>query len=336
MRVGVIGPLGPDKFATNIVDAARDAGHVAVPLGPLGPFQASHRPTMPKGRAALAALAALTAQALPRLEQQAHDRVVRAAAQAECEVVINIDGRLTPESVSALRRDGARVALWFPDSILNLGRTLMLLAPYDALFFHEPHLVNRLRATIDLPIHYLPQGCNPRHHRPTVPAGTEPHLVIAGNMYPSRVRLLERLAAKGIPVRVYGSQIPRWIGESPVRRMHAGRPVFTQEKARVFRSAAGVLNNLHPAEVEGVNMRLFEAAGCGAAVLSEFRPAIPALFADGEEVLTFRDFDELVAGATRLLTEPGLTGRLGDAAAMRAHREHTIGHRLVTILETIV
>lgn len=326
MRIGVVGRLEPDLFAANIIDAVRDTGHVAVPLGPV---RASHRLKISQG------LADLSVQAVPRLEQRAQRWIVRAAAEAACELVVSTDARLTPESVAVLRRQGARVALWFPDAVSNLGRAVMLIAPYDAFFFHEPHLVDRLRATLDLPVYYLPQGCNPRHHRPAVPAGTEPHLVIAGNMYPSRVRLLERLMAKGITVRAYGSPIPRWIGDSPVRRIHAGYSIVTQEKARVFRSAAGVLNNLHPAEVEGVNMRLFEAAGCGAAVLSEFRPAIPALFEAGREILTFHDFDELVEQASRLLHEPGLTAALGDAAAARAHREHTIAHRLATILEKV-
>jgi spore maturation protein CgeB len=326
MRIGVIGPLEPDMFAANIIAAVRDAGHVAVPLGPL---RARHRQKILKG------LAELSMQGMPSLEQRLQDRIVRAAAKAGCELVISVDGRLTPESVAALRSIGARVVLWFPDHVASLGRAVMLIAPYDALFFHEPHLVDRLSATLGLPVYYLPQGCNPRHHRPTVPAGTDPYLVIAGNMNPSRVRLLERLAAKGIPVRTYGHGIPRWIGDSPVRRMHAGYPILAEEKARVFRSAAGVLNNLYPAELGGVNLRLFEAAGCGAAVLSEFRPAIPALFTEGEEILTFRDFDELVEQAERLLNEPGLTARLGDAAAERAHREHTIGHRLEILFEKV-
>jgi spore maturation protein CgeB len=240
-----------------------------------------------------------------------------------------------PESVAGLRRNGARVVLWFPDALVNLGRALMLMAPYDALFFHEPHLVDRLRATLDLPAHYLPQGCNPRSHRPAVPAGTKLYLVIVGNMYPSRIRLLERLMAEGIPVRAYGGAIPGWVGDSPIRRIHAGHAVFSQDKARVFRSAVGVLNTLHPGEVGGVNLRLFEAAGSGAAVLSEYRPAIPDLFAIGEEVLTFHDSGELVEQASRLLNEPGLTARLGDAAARRAHHDHTIGHRLATILEKV-
>jgi hypothetical protein len=36
-----------------------------------------------------------------------------------------------------------------------------------------------------------------------------------------------------------------------------------------------------------------------------------------------------------LLNEPGLTARLGDAAAKRAHSEHTYDHRLATILKQL-
>ena len=323
MRIGVIGRVEPDMFGANVVDAVRDAGHVAVPLGPA---RASHQ------RAITGRLAELSLQALPGLDLRAQRRIVRAAADAGCELVISVDARLMPDTVAALRRDGARVAFWFPDHVASLGRALMLMAPYDALFFKEPHLVDRLRAMLDLPVYYLPEACNPRFHRPAVPAGTEPYLVIPGNMYPSRVRLLERLIAKGIPVRAYGGPMPRWITGSPVRGIHAGRPVWAQEKARVFRSAAGVLNSLHPAEVAGVNARLFEAAGSGGAVLAEFRPALPDLFTAGEEILTFSDFDELVEQASRLLHEPGLTVRLGDAAARRAHRDHTLAQRVMTIV----
>ena len=212
------------------------------------------------------------------------------------------------------------------------GAAAMLLAPYDALFFKEPHLVERLRAMLDIPVYYLPEACNPRWHRPLVPAGTEPYLVVPGNMYPYRVRLLERLIAKGIPLKLYGADLPRWLGETPIRRLHSGRRVFHEEKAKIYRSAAGVLNTMFPAEIAGANGRLFQAAGSGAAVLTEFRPAVPELFAIGEEVLAYHDFDELVDQAVRLLNEDGLTARLGDAASRRAHRDHSYDVRLETII----
>ena len=325
-RIGVIGPVGPDYFAENVGDALQRLGHVVTQLGP------AH----PRGRSRLVDRAAgLARQALPRLDERAQDRIVRAALGADCEIVINVDAYLVPRVVTRLRSSGARVAFWFPDPVANLGRQLMLLAPYDAIFFKEPCLTDRLRAMLDLPVYYLPQACNPRWHRPVTPAGTEPCLVIAGNMYPSRVRLLDRLIAKGIPLRLYGGGFPRWIGETAARAAHTGRYVTREEKARVFRSAAGVLNTMHPAEISGVNARLFEAAGCGAAVLTEFRPTVPELFAVGKEVLVFHDFDDLVEQATRLLSERGLTARLGDAAAQRAHRDHTYDLRVTTILEKL-
>jgi spore maturation protein CgeB len=290
----------------------------------------------PHGRTHLTSrIGAIARQALPSVDERAQRRVVKAALDARCEVVVNLDSNLAPAAVTQLKRSGIRVAFWFPDAVSNIGRQLMLLAPYDALFFKEPHLVERFQAMLDIPVYYLPQACNPRWHRPTGTVGSEPYLVLAGNMYPSRVLLLDRLIAKGIPLKLYGVGFPRWLGESPARGAHTGRCIFREEKAEVFRSAAGVLNTMHPAEISGVNARLFEAAGCGAAVLTEFRPAVPELFAVGEEVLTFRDFDELVHQANRLLTESALATHLGDAAARRAHRDHTYDQRVATILEKL-
>jgi spore maturation protein CgeB len=326
MRVGVVGPVAPDYFADNVGDALERTGHVVTYLG------AAHS----RYRSRLATgVATLARQALPGLNERAQRSIAEAALEAQCEVVINLDAYLMPAVVSRLKRAGVPVAFWFPDHVAMMGRQMMLLAPYDALFFKDPHIVDHLRATLDLPVYYLPQACNPRWHRPLGQAATEPCLVIAGNMHPGRVRVLERLIAKGIPVRLYGGAIPRWLPESPVRDAHTGRAIFREDKARVFRSAAGVLNTMQLGEVAGVNSRLFEAAGCGAAVLTEFRPTVPELFDVGGEVLAYRDFDELLDLATLLLNDAVLAARLGDAAARRAHRDHIYDLRVAAILEKV-
>src|SRR5580704_12885674 len=125
MRIGVVGPVEPDTFAANILEAVQDAGHVAVPLGPA---RAGHR----LGPAWTSRVTDLSLQALPRLDERAQRRIVSASADAGCELVVSTDARLLPESVAGLRRNGARVVLWFPDHMANLGRALMLVAPYDA------------------------------------------------------------------------------------------------------------------------------------------------------------------------------------------------------------
>jgi spore maturation protein CgeB len=325
MRIGVIGPARPDSFADNIVSALADMGHEAIALGAL---------YAPHGHY-FTVVGTIVRDALPALDERTQRRIARAALATECEIVINVDQRLMPGIVRRLRQNRIKVAMWFPDHVANMRRQLILLTPYDAVFFKEPHLVDRLQALLELPTFYLPEACNPRWHRPLVAPGTEPYLVIAGNMYPSRVLLLERLLARGIPLRLYGGGFPRWLGKTPLREAHAGRPVYRTEKAQVFRSAAGVLNTMYPGEIAGVNARLFEAAGCGAAVLTEFRPTVPDLFAIGDEVLAFRDFDELVEQARRLLDDGGLGAKLGDAAAARAHESHTYERRLTVILEKL-
>jgi len=326
MRIGVIGPTGPDRFADNITDALRRGSHDVIQLGPARP--SAHNKVVVRA-------STLVRQALPRFDALAQSQIARKALESDCEIVINVDSRLMPDAVIRLKRAGVRVAFWFPDAVIFLGRQFMILAPYDAVFFKEPHIVDRLRANLDLPVHYLPQGCNPRWHRPLVPPGSEPHIVIAGNMYPSRVRLLERLIAEGIPLKLYGPGFPRWIGSSPAIAAHTGRYLAREDKARSFRAAAAVLNTMHPAEVSGVNVRLFEAAASGAAVLTEYRPTVPDLFKPNEEVLAFHDFDELLEQARRLLSQQGLTARLGNAAAARAHADHSYDRRVVELLEKV-
>jgi spore maturation protein CgeB len=274
-------------------------------------------------------------RALPRLDERRQQRIARSALDNECEIVISIEERILPGVVRTLRRGGAKVALWFTDALVGMGRQTMLLPRYDAIFVKDPYLVHRLRSVLDLPVFYLPEACNPRYHRPLATPGTDKHLVIAGNMYPSRIRLLERLLAEGVPLKLYGPGFPRWVGQTALRQVHTGRLIFGEDKARVFGSAAAVLNNLHPTEVNSVNARLFEAAGSGAAVLTEFRPTLPESFAIGDEVLAFHDFDELVGQANRLLSEDGLSAKLGGAAAQRAHADHTYEKRLAVLLETL-
>ena len=70
-----------------------------------------------------------------------------------------------------------------------------------------------------------------------------------------------------------------------------------------------------------MNGRLFQATGCGAAVLTEFRPAVPELFAVGDEVLAFRDFDELV-GQESIALRPGAHAYVAKPGRVPLHTDH--------------
>lgn len=326
MRIGVIGKVGPDLFAENVGQALQRLGHDVAMFG-------SARGRV-RGKLANRALDFARGAYVP-LDARLQSFLAQAVIASDPDLIISLDSRLSPEAVTQIRRSGIRTAFWFPDAVSNLVRQFMILAPYDAVFFKEPHIVERLKATLDLPVHYLPQGCNPDWHRPVGPPCVEPYFVVAGNMYPSRVRLLERLVDAGIPLRLYGGGFPRWLGPTPLTPFHSGQVITREHKARIFRSAAGVINSMHPAEVYGVNSRLFEATACGAAVVSEYRRTVPDHFEVGKEILTYDTFDELLGHARRLLDDRGLGGRLGDAGARRSLAEHTYDKRLAHLLHVM-
>lgn len=322
MRVGVIGPLGPDLFADNIMKCLPDLQVEPIALG---------NPRITTRSIKVNHLNELISTAVTTWDLRQQQVVARRAIDARCDVVINVNSGLMPQTVDTFRQAGINIAMWFPDHMANLGRQLMLASAYSRIYLTDPEAVSRLSHQTSLPVAYLPEACNPAVHQPVEDAQFNPRLVVAGNMYPSRVLVLDRLHEDGIPLDLYGDGFPRWLPKRPVMDRHTGRYVSGERKARVFREAAGVLNNLHPVE-GGVNCRLFEATASGAAVLCEHRDAIVDLFEPDGEVVTYNSYDELVLKARRLINEPEWSRQIGDAAAIRAKAQHTYQQRLSIIL----
>ncbi|MDX2377636.1 glycosyltransferase [Microbacterium sp. LRZ72] len=266
------------------------------------------------------------------LDRRRQYHLIRRERQFKPDLIITLDRRIHPWVVKELKSGGARVALWFPDAVSNLGRHDMFLAPYDRFFFKNPRLVDQLSRVHQLPVSYLPEAANSDWHRSSEPYGADEVVVIAGNIHPTRAILIDHLVQAGLPVVVYGSRPPKWVEFQSVTQAHTARFIARREKASIFRRARVVLNNLHPAEYAGMNCRLFEAAASGAAVLTEVRPGLEDLFELNREVIPFGSLDELVVQCHRLLSDPSAGRATGDAAAYRAHREHTYEQRLGEML----
>lgn len=326
MRVGVIGPISPDSLADNILNCLPNLGVTPVPLGPAGPRSSSR-------------VAQYAAEFLRRSgaegEQLSQYALLRRARQSGCDVIINVQQSLTAKTVDGLKGDGSRIALWYPDAVSNIGRMSIVAGAYDALFLKDALFAQRLSRVYGLRAYYLPEACNPRWHRPVGDAGTDEHIAVVGNVYPTRARLLGKLHADGVPLSLYGGGFPRWLDTDHLRGIQQHAPVFRVDKAQVFRRARGVLNNLHPAEMDSVNCRLFEAAGSGGAVLCERRPRLGELFDEDREILSFDSYGELLSHCRNLLSSRDSGRTLGDAASRRATSDHTYEIRLSQIMEIL-
>lgn len=338
MRILVIGRQFPDSFARNIALTLADMGHDVICYDEWHtPAVMWARQTLASGRVFRMVLRVLM-QASPWVEELFYQPLVRLAVRTRPDLVLNTYNSIPPHVIRAMKEaTKAKIALWFPDHLANLGRQYVLTPDYDGLFFKEPHLVRLIRANLGLQAYYLPEACNPKWHHPVVVNATDLarygcDLAIAGNMYPWRDFILREFVEYDL--KIWGDNFPRWLS-SPLRSKFQNRFIAESEKAKAFNAAKIVLNTLHYAEIEGVNCRLFEAAGCGAFQIVEFRPGLPELFEEGKEVVVYRRREELKELVDYYLARPEERRRIGEAAWKRAHREHTYAHRLTQMLEVL-
>jgi len=325
VKIGVVGPLDADSFADNIVCCMPDLGHEVVALGPAGPVT----------RGSLGVLAEVVRRSSARGEEIYQRPLVHRLRNEKFDLIINVQQSLMPRTVLAIRRNASKVCLWYPDALSNVGRLSMISSHYDALFLKDALFVDRLRSVYGVNAHYLPEACNPHWHHPVGDSGKNAYIVVVGNIYPTRAALLRRLVSDGIPIRIYGDNLTASSTAKDLSKLHSHTRVVREGKARIFREARGVLNNLHPAEMSSVNCRLFEATASGAAVLCESRPPLRDLYEPGSEVLEFRSYRELLSQSSQLLSDATLTKQIGDAASRRARRDHTYHHRLSAMLEVL-
>lgn len=148
-----------------------------------------------------------------------------------------------------------------------------------------------------------------------------------------RQKILEGLAH--FDLKVFG---PGWIKrvkrESPLYGK-IFEPVYASELAKVY-SASAVVLNIHlwfGSFTHGVNMRLFEVAGCAACQICDFQEQVPELFLPEQEVMIFRKESELAELAHRLLADRERALQIGARAQERAYRDHTYEIRMREVLD---
>lgn len=339
MRVLVIGPSWVDSSEMGCVRGLRALGHEAE-VCDLREHLGVPWPLRRYGAAYKLAEALLRATVREPFHF-AQRRLLERAADYGADLVLVVQLLwVLPETVERLRARGIRCVGWFPDAFTSFGRGQFLLAPWDALFFQDSFIVERLRTVLSAPnIFHLPQCCDPDYHRPVPLTDADrarygADVATFGNYYPYRVRLLEPLLDGTLDVKLWGARPPRWLRHR-ARQFWAGRVVLGEEKCRAMLACRIALNTNHYAGIGDVNKRTFELAGIGAFQLTDERPALRRYFEPGREVATFSGCADLRDKVEYYLARPAERAEMAQRAHERAHREHTFARRLEVLLRTV-
>jgi spore maturation protein CgeB len=98
------------------------------------------------------------------------------------------------------------------------------------------------------------------------------------------------------------------------------------------RSKITLNSHIDMAGREAGNMRLFEATGVGAFLLTDFKDNLHTLFAPDREVAVWRSVEDCMAAIGRALGDADRRATIAAAGQARTMAQHTYCHRAAEIL----
>lgn len=200
---------------------------------------------------------------------------------------------------------------------------------YDLILTSFPHFVPRLRelgvaseyfrigfdervlallGEVDKDIGFSFVGGISRHHGGAIP-------------------LLEYLSEQ-TDMRVFGYGADSLPSASPIRQRHGGE-VWGMDMYRALARSRITLNrHINVAENNANNMRLYEATGVGAMLLTDRKDNLNELFEIGKEVVAYSSKEEAAELVRHYLDHPQEAEQIAKAGQARTLREHTYAQRM--------
>jgi spore maturation protein CgeB len=229
----------------------------------------------------------------------------------------------------------AKIAMWYPDHIMNFGRSFFMTAQYDALFFKDPYIVKNLRKIYSKNAYYLPECFSKTRHAP-VDYNSEDEkkyrcdIAMIGNLHSFRVPLLEMI--NDFDLKIYGTEGPWWLNTDRLINNYTGNFLAYQDKAKGIKYAKISLNTLYFGEIEGVNVRTFEIAGTGGFQMVQYKPGIHDLFEVGKEIVTYESIEDLREKINYYLENENERKLIAEGGQIRAWKDHYYEKRLERLI----
>ena len=217
---------------------------------------------------------------------------------------------------------------------------------YDLITTSFPHFVERLRARgvdteylgIAFDEQVLERLCA-QQVAPMAAAKRELGAVFVGGIHPPSVHrdgveLLEQLCRE-LDLDVWGYVANGLAPDSPILARHRGT-AWGLDMYRIL-SRTRLAINRHGDIAEGYanNMRLFEATGVGALLMTEAAPNLAELFEPGGEVVAYEDADDLVDKARYYLANEQERVAVASAGQRRTLRDHTYRVRIAELAKML-
>ncbi|MFB3814650.1 MAG: glycosyltransferase [Terriglobales bacterium] len=244
------------------------------------------------------------------------------------------------------RSPHTRIAFWDVDAPATLARVeagpsdpfRQLIPQYDYIFTYGggPPVVEHYKRLGARNCHPIYNALDPATHCPVAPdTAVECDLAFVGHRLPDREKRVEQFflrAAELAPEFTFILGGEGWAGKPLPKNVRWIGHVATGDHNRVNCSARMVLNiNRESMATVGFSppTRVFEAAGAGACVITDYWAGIESFFRVGQEILVARSAEDII----RYLRSVDVhrARQIGAAMRQRALRDHTYALRAAQV-----
>jgi len=338
MNIAVIGKFNIEGSGLHIKETLQSMGHTVVCIDPEVKFMQFGFMGY-RGRNIARTFYQQFLGKTPFFRKLKANSIYKNYSQNKIDLSIVLHDYLSTQEINEIKKiNTSPIALWFPDAISNFQKAMFFVAGYDYLFFVDQYIVQKLKEEFKLNTHFLPQCCNPKYHKIETLTEEETNyygcdITNVGNLYPSRIALYKHLTSYNF--KMWGAKPAFWLNVPEIKKIITGVAVFQKEKAKAFGAAKIVLNNMHPAVINGINKRAFEITGCGGFQIISHSNAVAQLFEVGKEIVTYTNYEDLIKTIDYYLDPKNEDERVAIAKAgyLRTHKEHTYENRLTQLIK---
>jgi len=207
---------------------------------------------------------------------------------------------------------------------------------FDLILTSFPHYVSRLR-DLGPAAEYFRIGFDPIVLDELGPVTRQRACTFVGGISPAhgdRTVFLEKLA-QALDIEFFGYGADTLAPSSPILPKHRG-PAWAMDMYRVLAESRITVNvHIDVAERFANNMRLYEASGCGALLVTDKKDNLHELFRAGEEVVAYRDANEAIERVRHYIQHPQDGAAIAKAGQTRTLREHTYRQRMVELVDIL-
>ncbi|MDX2024676.1 MAG: glycosyltransferase [Deltaproteobacteria bacterium] len=200
---------------------------------------------------------------------------------------------------------------------------------FDLIITSFPHFADRLRQA-GVTAYYQPLAFSRKVLDRAKPGARTRPLTFVGGLspqHPAGTELLNRLA-QSTNIEIWGYGAAALPPDSAIRARHRGE-AWGEDMFRLLAESQITVNrHIAVAENHANNMRLFEATGCGALLITDYKDNLQDLFDIGKEVVAYRSPQECEALIQYYQAHPAEAEQIAKAGQARTWRDHSYDARL--------